>query len=1009
MTGHDQFRVESDHDDSLAEVLEDVARRQMAGELVDDEEILRNHPNLADQLVPKLQALRAVERARASGQARSGQARSGIAAAGSKRQSGTHRIPTIPGCDILREIHRGGQGIVYEARVFASGQRVAVKVVYETPLTGPHDLDRITREIGILASLRHPHIVSIHDSGIRDGYCYFIMDYIPGVALDEHIRASQVSVQTAVNLFEKIADAVNEAHLRGVIHRDLKPGNIMVHENGEPFVLDFGLAKLTADREISVDATTMTYTGQFVGSVPWASPEQTEGKPNDIDIRSDVYSLGVMFFQILTGEFPYEVHGPVQQVLETIRSHEPKVPGKLNPDVDAEIDAIVSRCLQKSRDRRYPSAGALADDLKRYRLGEPIEAKRDTGWHLMAKAVQRYRVAMLVAIAFVLLASGAAAALFVMYREAQHERSFAQEAREAERVARIAAESETEKAQEIQRSVQELLAWASPERAKGRDVTVYEVFQEAARRVGTEYAKRPEIEAAMRETIGSTLIHLGDYKGAETQFREQVRLLAASLGEENDATTHGRENLGWALREQGKFDEAESLLRELLALRLCKFGPTSRKVATTQQNLAGILLRLGKYAEAEAIYRELQEKWQDDSDETQSMRKTTTSELAWALRGQKKYAEAEPLFRRVLTSAQEELGPDHPNTFRAMYDLARILDSRKKFDEAEQFDRDALAGRRRVLGDDHPSTQVSTAALGRLLVSRHKYFEAESLCELAYEGLRSNLGESHPITLNAGSYLATAYQMRHSPYAGEPFIRQLLEAQIKVAGQQGGEPMRTRLKLANILIDLERFEEAEQMIEELLAFYTEQFGPSHPKTWKGRESLAYLHRMRGDPMRARDVLDALITDELELIDRDHPTMMRAWVELAMTNHDLGFVSEAESLLEWVIDQRRSSLGAHHPLTIAAQRDLAEVLLGSGCIEHALDAASGAFYSGEQALSPGDEQLALVRMVHGKCLVRSGQYLVGMRQLETALADLEHLYDVPHPYLETCRAYLMDVN
>ncbi|MCA9300885.1 MAG: serine/threonine protein kinase, partial [Phycisphaerales bacterium] len=331
----------------------------------------------------------------------------------------------FPGYEILCEIHRGGQGVVYQALQIATKRRVAVKVLHEGPFAGSTGRARFDREIQILGQLHHPSIVQIHDSGVTEsGHCYYVMDYISGRTLDAHIQQYAPALNDRLRLFHRVCDAVNAAHLRGVIHRDLKPSNIRVTAGGDPVLVDFGLARI-AIPDFTDDETPqpMTITGQFVGSLPWASPEQAEGSGTGIDLRTDVYSLGVILYRLLTGRFPYKVIGSMREVMDNIVRAEPERPSTVSRDIDDEVETIVLKALCKDPDRRYQSAGELARDLDRYFKGEPISAKSDSGWYVMRKTLRRYRVQAAVAFAFVaLLAAGAAVSTFLLLRtrDAEH-------------------------------------------------------------------------------------------------------------------------------------------------------------------------------------------------------------------------------------------------------------------------------------------------------------------------------------------------------------------------------------------------------------------------------------------------------------------------------------------------------------------------------------------------------------------------------------------------------------
>lgn len=375
----------------------------------------------------------------------------GFAIAGSfpRPPAGPRPIIEIPGYSVVRELHHGGQGVVYLAVQHATKREVAIKVMRQGPFATVADRARFEREIEALGKLEHPNIVTVHDAGVVAGFHYFVMNFVDGKPLDEAARdllglpdpasgskraagagaaPSRASLVELLRLFIKACDAVHAAHLQGVIHRDLKPSNIYVDRRGEPHILDFGLSKAVGPH----NGAAMTETGQFVGSLPWASPEQIEGAPGKIDLRTDVYSLGVILYQLLTGKLPFDVGSNLRNAVDGILFREPARPSVTAAEtlamdgavaVDDELDTVVLKCLAKDRARRYQSAGELARDLRRYLAGEPIEAKRDSMVYMLRKTLRRYRLRVAVASIFVVLLGVFAGVMAVLYRHtAQLER-----------------------------------------------------------------------------------------------------------------------------------------------------------------------------------------------------------------------------------------------------------------------------------------------------------------------------------------------------------------------------------------------------------------------------------------------------------------------------------------------------------------------------------------------------------------------------------------------------------
>lgn len=295
----------------------------------------------------------------------------------------------LPGYEIHRKIGQGGQGAVYEATQLRVGRRVAVKILADTSLAKDSARKRFEREVELAARLDHPNLVTIHDSGAYGGYLYYAMAFVDGRPLDAYVRSGQLGLRDRVRLFAKICDAIGYAHLNRVIHRDLKPSNVLVDPQGEPRIVDFGLAKdLTM-----VDATQVSLQGQIMGTLAYMSPEQTLGTPERIDLRSDVYSLGVMLYELLTGKLPYDTNANIiglRQVLQNIQEVDPPRPSQHQRNIGGDLDAIVGWAMQKDPDRRYRSGSAMADDLRCWLEGRPVTARSDSALYLLTRMATRH-------------------------------------------------------------------------------------------------------------------------------------------------------------------------------------------------------------------------------------------------------------------------------------------------------------------------------------------------------------------------------------------------------------------------------------------------------------------------------------------------------------------------------------------------------------------------------------------------------------------------------------------
>ncbi len=329
---------------------------------------------------------------------------------------------SIPGYRILREIHRGGQGVVYEAIQHSTNRTVAVKVLLDSPHAGLRARWRFEREVQLVAALRHPHIVVIHDSGIASGRYYYAMDYVRGQPLDTHARLAGLPTRRRIELFQQVCDAVACAHRRGVIHRDLKPSNILVSEAGAPCVLDFGLAKMLGE-DGRQPGPAVSMPGSPMGTLRYMSPEQTTGDHDAVDTRSDVYSLGVILFELLTGEPPYRLKGDPMACLQTIRDQDPPRPSRLSREVNSELDAIILKCLSKEPQRRYGSAGELADDLCAFLEGRPVCARSASSIYVIRKIAMRHSVETLATLAVICTVIGVGFYALDQFRQARRARA----------------------------------------------------------------------------------------------------------------------------------------------------------------------------------------------------------------------------------------------------------------------------------------------------------------------------------------------------------------------------------------------------------------------------------------------------------------------------------------------------------------------------------------------------------------------------------------------------------
>jgi tRNA A-37 threonylcarbamoyl transferase component Bud32 len=690
---------------------------------------------------------------------------------------------------VLRLLGEGGMGVVYEAVQEHPHRIVALKVV--KPGLDSSLLRRFDHESQALARLQHPGIAQIYEAGVADtgfgAQPYFAMEFIRGQALREY--AAVHSLRERLTLMVKICQAVEHAHQRGLIHRDLKPGNILVDESGQPKILDFGVARV-ADSETQV--TRQTDVGQLVGTLEYMSPEQVLADPMEVDTRSDVYSLGVILYEMLAGRRPYTLSRRLHEAVRTIREEDPARLSSVSDQYRGDIETIAAKALEKDKVRRYGSAAELAEDIRRHLGDEPILARPASTAYQLKKFARRNKALVAgVAAIFVVLAAGvavstlqAARAMRERDRAAAAERTATTERDRALTAEKTASAAETQALEDRNRALTEkqradteaatakavndflqndllaqasTAAQASPGSKPDPDLKVRTALDRAAARIAGKFDAQPLVEASLRQTIGATYLDLGLYTEAQREIQRAIDLRRRALGEEHPDTLRSLSSLAETIRDQGKYQEAETLYARVLAVQQRVLGENHPDAFATMNGLAHDYHDQTKYAQSLALVARVLEIQRRTLGAEHPETLRTMLNLAEATRDLGKYAEAEQLLLKVLEIQRRTLGEGHPDTLSALDQLALQYRQEGKFPQSEALYAQSLALRTRVLGKEHPATLDTMNSLAVLYRVNGKYAQAENLFIRALEIERRTVGEEHPLTLYSMGELPGVY------------------------------------------------------------------------------------------------------------------------------------------------------------------------------------------------------------------------------------------------------------
>jgi serine/threonine protein kinase/tetratricopeptide (TPR) repeat protein len=838
---------------------------------------------------------------------------------------------------LLEKIGEGGYGVVYMAeQTEPIRRRVALKVI-KLGMDTKQVIARFEAERQALALMDHPNIAKVLDAGATEtGRPYFVMELVQGIRITDYCDENGLSAKDRLDLFIQVCYAIQHAHQKGIIHRDIKPSNILVtlHDGVPvPKVIDFGIAKAT--EQPLTDQTSLTAFQQFIGTPAYMSPEQAGLTGLDIDTRSDIYALGVLLYELLTGKMPFDAKdllaAGLDEMRRVIRDQEPPKPSarlstleiadlsttasrrRVAPPalirlVRGDLDWIVMKCLEKDRTRRYATADALAEDLGHHRNHEPVSAVAPGTWYRVGKFVRRHRAGITIVSAFVLLVT---AGVVVSTWQA------------------VRAKRAQQEADTVARFLKDMLNSVSPNVALGRDTTILQdILKKASERVAKELKEQPKVQVELYSIMGNVYLELGQNAKAEEMQRNGLAIAKELHGNEHPDVATSLNDLSMVLEHEGKLGEAEPMQREALAMRKKLLGKEHLEVANSLSNLGLVLRSEGKLPEAEAMEREALAMDKRLLGNEHPDVATVLHNLACVLLDQDKLAEAEAKEREALAVGKKLLGNEHPNIANSLNTLTLVLEHEGKLVEAEALQRQALAMKKKLLGNEHPEVATTLGNLGLVLADEGKLAEAEALHREALAMDKRLLGNEHPNVAISLDNLASVLSYEGKLVESESLHREALAMQKKFLGNESPAIATSLNNLAYVLEHQGKLAEAEPIQREALAMQRKLVGNENMDVSKYLDSLATMLWKQGKLPEAEATHREALALRRKLVGNENVDVSASCNNLALVLEDQGKLAEAESLFCQALAISEKLQPDHSNVAIQID-NLAEVLSKQG--------------------------------------------------------------------------------
>jgi len=775
---------------------------------------------------------------------------------------------------LLSFLGEGGYGIVYLAeQKHPIKRQVALKII-KPGMDSKQVLARFEAERQALALLDHPNIAHVLRAGSTEsGLPYFAMEYIQGIPITEYCDHEKLSIKDRLKLFTQVCEAIQHAHQKGIIHRDIKPSNIMVSmQDGKavPKVIDFGIAK--AMSMPLTDKTMFTQQGQLIGTPEYISPEQADLNIKDIDTRTDIYSLGVVLYELLAGALPFDPESLREagfaEIQRIIKEEEPPRPSTklsslgeegvkvaqsrhtelstLVKSLHKELEWIPLMAIRKERDQRYKTASDLAEDIQNYIDGNPLTAGPESVAYRFKKFVKKRRglVAAVASIAAVLIAGFIVSSFLYIQAEQAHEK----------------AQQQLEISQTVLNFINNDLLAFNPSDTKGEKVTIKSILDTAQKNLKDKFKDAPLVRASIYSTLGVTYHTWGHYNSSKLCFESSLAIFQNILGPENPSTLKCTNYLGVSYIQLGNYNKAKEFINiEILDTFKRILGTDHLDTLDCMHHLGLLYYKNGRYDRAEQLYT------------------------------------------KIFNIRKKVLGPEHLDTLKAMGNLALVYCDKGNYDKAEQLNNETLYLQKRVLGPEHPDIFGSLINMALVYSKQEKYDKAVQFYSEVLENLKQALGREHPYTVTAMSGLATVYRKQEMYEKAEQLYTETLDIHKRILGLEHPDTLNLMFNLAVNYSNQGKYDKAKELYAETLDIQKRVLGSEHPDTLDSMSNLALTYNNQGDYVKSEQLYTETLDTRKRVLGPEHLDTLGSMYNLALIYYKKGNYDKAEKLYTKTLD------------------------------------------------------------------------------------------------------------